>query len=71
MYFANHVLVEFGTQKYDPSYGAKYQSFDLWEAAALEAIGAWHLPGPPLDQEANATFWIAAPEVGGSRQTSN
>jgi hypothetical protein len=39
-WFGNHIIVEYGSKYYDPSYGKIFISKDDWEVSSLDGLGA-------------------------------
>ena len=67
--FFSHEMAQYGSMKYDPSYGRVFPGFEEWETAALKCIGIEYSIPALSGNPARSGIWITTPNLPDSRQT--
>jgi hypothetical protein len=67
--FIDHEMAQFGSLKYDPSYGTKPPTFEAWETDGLSCLVIQYQVDPYLGNPTRSGTWVVTPNLTDSRQT--
>ena len=62
-------MAQFGSLKYDPSYGTKPPTFEAWETDGLSCLVIQYQVDPYLGNPTRSGTWVVTPNLTDSRQT--